>query len=396
MTDKSQAGRAYGLKAKGNYPAEALAKGEDDMAGAGGGLGYAPSASIARILSNSLESIAQGTSVGELFSYNIKTPVSIPRGKAALVPIVADKVDGERVLYFKRAITSKPMNAYYFKNSTNLTLEAGPVTFFEESTSLGEGLLKKELKTGMKEMIPYAVENGCSVESTANYRSLPVHKMTLANGVLTSSYYYLMESTYKVKNQTKEDYVLYLDHPKNSAYKLTDDSIKAEEELENEYRFKVKVDGNGTKEFKVQERTETYNTVYITQLSAEQMEVYLTQPQLNAKAKKFLEEVVKLKSEESKLRRQYNALEKEKRQLESDAGQYRENIKALTGVKRDEKVELSAKERTFREKCVDELSKISDRLVEIRSSMQELEENLRGVETKLVEKIQDLDRKSVV
>ncbi|OHB70388.1 MAG: hypothetical protein A2W23_07500 [Planctomycetes bacterium RBG_16_43_13] len=189
-----------------------------------------------------------------------------------------------------------------------------------------------------------------------------------------------MESTYKIKNQTKEDYVLYLDHPKNGGYKLTDDSTKAEEELDNDYRFKVKVSSGKTEEFKVQERTEVSNTVYIAQMSPEQIEVYLTQPQLSAKAKKFLEEVVKVKTEMTKTQREYNGLNKERQQLESDEGRYRSNINVLGS---------SPKERTLREKYVEQLDKLDNRLGELRVSMQEKEGSIRELETKLAEMVQE-------
>ena len=127
-----------------------------------------------------------GVEVGDLFAYQAKEKVSVKRGQAALVPILSERVDGgERVLFYRAAASLKPMNAFYFKNSTALTLEAGPVTVFDGSTCVGEGLLRKVLKKDMKDMIPYAVEAGVSVDRKVNQRSDPITKGTIANGVLT-------------------------------------------------------------------------------------------------------------------------------------------------------------------------------------------------------------------
>ncbi|MEK7448862.1 MAG: hypothetical protein AAB019_05190, partial [Planctomycetota bacterium] len=87
--------------------------------------------SMTEMLLSSVSSLATGVQVGELFSYDSKSSVSISRHKAAMVPIITDEVEGNKVLYYRSNISPRLMNSFYITNSTKLTLETGPVTFFE-------------------------------------------------------------------------------------------------------------------------------------------------------------------------------------------------------------------------------------------------------------------------
>ena len=82
----------------------------------------------------------------------------------------------------------------------------------------------------------------------------------------------------------------------------------------------------------------------------------------------------------TKTQREYNGLNKERQQLESDEGRYRSNINVLGS---------SPKERTLREKYVEQLDKLDNRLGELRVSMQEKEGSIRELETKLAEMVQE-------
>ncbi|MCK5579276.1 MAG: hypothetical protein KAI63_07120, partial [Planctomycetes bacterium] len=97
----------------------------------------APRKPLSQLLTSSISAIATGTNIGELFSYEAKTPITVKRHKAAMVPIITEKVAGDKILYYRSNISPRLMNAFYLTNSTDLTLETGPVTLFEGSTSVG-------------------------------------------------------------------------------------------------------------------------------------------------------------------------------------------------------------------------------------------------------------------
>jgi len=80
---------------------------------------------LAALLESSGARAAQGVKVGELFSYEPREPVSIPRGQAALVPIVSKRIAGRRVLVYQASFSPRPVNAWVLANDTDLTFEAG-------------------------------------------------------------------------------------------------------------------------------------------------------------------------------------------------------------------------------------------------------------------------------
>ena len=56
---------------------------------------------MGELFASSYDAAAQGASVGELFSYEAREKVSIPRGQAAMVPIISKQINGRRLLYFQ-------------------------------------------------------------------------------------------------------------------------------------------------------------------------------------------------------------------------------------------------------------------------------------------------------
>jgi hypothetical protein len=321
-----------------------------------------------------------GVDVGDLFAYQSREKVSVKRGQAALVPILSERVDGgERILYYRAAVSSKPMNAYYFKNSTALTLEAGPVTVFDGSTCVGEGLLRKVLKKDMKDMIPFAVEAGVSVERKVNQRSDPVTKAVIANGVMTLTYTQNYESTWAVKSQVQKDTVLYLDHPKTGGYKLAEPA-KAEDEVDGHYRFRLELKAGQTAEFKVRETMPASTTVSLLGTPAETIRFYLQQGYLTPRAKGLLDQLIAAQGEINRLRQREGDLASERTRITEDEQRVRQNLQVL----RDTPSELE-----LRKKYLAQLEKLESRLEVIRDDAKQTASTRQLAESELSKKVNE-------
>jgi len=321
-----------------------------------------------------------GVDVGDLFAYQSREKVSVKRGQAALVPILSERIDGgERILYYRAAVSSKPMNTYYFKNSTALTLEAGPVTLFDGSTCVGEGLMRKVMKKDMKDMIPYAIEAGVSVERKVNQRSDPVTKGVVANGVMTLSYTQNYESVYSIKSQVGRDTVLYLDHPKAGGYKLAE-PLKAEEEVDGHYRFKVEVKAGQTTELKVREAMPAATTISLLGTPAETIRFYLQQRYLSEAAKALLTQLIAAQGEINRLRQHENDLNAERTRITEDETRTRQNLQVL----RDTPTELE-----LRKKYLAQLERSETRLDQIRDDAKQTTAARQAAETDLSKKVGD-------
>jgi hypothetical protein len=335
---------------------------------------------FAEELESAVAPAVAGVEVGDLFAYQAKEKVSVKRGQAALVPILSERVEGgERILFYRGSVSAKPMNAYYFKNSTALTLEAGPVTVFDGSTCVGEGLLRKVLKKDMRDMIPYAVEAGVSIDRKVSQRSDPVTRGTIANGVLTLSYTQNYESVYSIKSQIGKDTVLYLDHPKTANFKLSEPA-KAEEEIDGHYRFKVEVKAGQTLELKVRESMPAVSSVSLLGTPAETIRFYLQQRYLSEAAKAMLQQLIATQGEINRLRQRESALGQERTRITEDQGRARENLRVL----RDTPSELE-----MRKKYLASIDKSEGRLEQINEEGRQAAAQRQQLESDLSKKVQD-------
>jgi hypothetical protein len=338
------------------------------------------SATLMEALENAVVPAAEGVEVGDLFAYQAKEKVSVKRGQAALVPILSERLDSaDRVLYWRAGAGERPLNSVLFKNTTSLTLEAGPVTLFDGSTCIGEGLLRRVLKKDMKDVVSYAVEAGVAVETRVNHRNDPVTRGRIANGVLTLTHTQNVESVYALKNQLAKDVVLHLDHARLGGFTLAEPA-KADEELDGQYRFKIDLKAGASLEHKVRETQPVSTTVALIQTPAETIRYYAQQRYLSEAAKKFLAELAQTQGDINRLRQEENEITQERARLNEDDGRIRQNL----GVLRADAAELE-----MRRKYLQRLQDSDTRQEQIKGLLKEKAQQRAGLERDLAKKVQD-------
>lgn len=337
----------------------------------------APGRALGGLLAGSMAPVTRGVEIGDLFAYEAKGPVSIKQGQAALVPILLEKLDqGRKVLYFRQQLSEHPSHAFYLANSTELTLEKGPITVFEGSTCLGEGMLQKTLKQGMHAVVPYALETGVEVEPRVESKNQPITRATLVNGVLTLEHAQIRETRYRLRNKTKKAHALILDHPKaGGSYKLVEPA-EADEELPAAYRFEVALAAGGERVHQVQERRRVDSQVSLVNQSASQIRFYLSQPYMSEKTRDFLQGIAGLMDERAERDRRVQSTRAEASRISKDQERLRKNIAIL----RD-----SPNERTMRDRYLTRLAQGDERLDKLEGEIrqataerQQLDQRIRG------------------
>src|SRR5262249_38338940 len=90
-------------------------------------------------LGGSVAAAASAAKLGDYFQYAIDRPVTLPRQKSALLPIVGKDVQASRVSIYNEGVQAKfPLLGLRFKNSAGLHLMQGPITVFEGSNYAGD------------------------------------------------------------------------------------------------------------------------------------------------------------------------------------------------------------------------------------------------------------------
>ena len=332
---------------------------------------------MAELAGQSMAAMATGTKVGELFSYHAREKVSIPRGKAAMVPIISQKVKGERVVYYKGVFSPKPVNAYVLKNDTDLTLEAGAITFFEESTSLGSGILSHVLIPGAKEILPFALDAAVTVTPELQSSRQPAYRGVLANGYLTLTSVEIMTNTWRIANKGKEEKTVLFDQPMNNEFKLTEPA-RAEDEVEGHYRFRVTVKAAESKEFKVIEHRDVDQTFFLTNLAEDKILFYAQQQYFSDKARAFFKELAGLQAQKADVVRQIQNIQGQTQRLTEEQSRLRQNLDTL---------HQSPSEETLRAKWVKSLSDAEEKLVALREQLDNLNAKQRTLEEQLSKKV---------
>ena len=251
---------------------------------------------------------AVGQEAGALFVYNIREPVTIKRDRSALLPIVNARVDGERVAVYNESVRREnPMEAIRIKNTTDLTLEGGPVTVIEENTYVGEALIST-IKPDEERYVSYAVDLGTRVDAQRGKSAEQIYKVTIANGILTRHLKLRETKSYALLNVEDKAKTLIIEHPRQPAgWKLVD-TPTPREETPNYYRFEVKLAAKkekpGKVEFKVTEET-TRRTEYhlVEGIGGDEVVFFLQQRLIDDKTRDFLDRITAMRSQVAELKK---------------------------------------------------------------------------------------------
>ena len=332
------------------------------------------------LLASSYDAAATGASVGELFSYEAREKVSVPRGQAAMVPILSKQINGRRLLYFKESFSPKPANAFVVRNDTDLTFEAGTITFFEGSTSLGEGILGHTLPPGSQEVVPYAQDASVDIIPRQKTHREPHFRGRLVDGILTLTSVETLTNDWKIVNRGKEAATLWLNQPKSAGFSLSKPE-KPLKEVDNHYRFEVPLKAGETVDFVIEEKRDVNEKVRLAQSGEEQIRFYAAQPYLSPGAKAFMMELSELMAKKAASQRQINEWTQQAKRLDEEQSRLRSNLQSL-------RTELP-KEQELRAKWVAALAANEDQLVERRAKLDEAGGNIRQLEESLAKKVRE-------
>ncbi len=350
---------------------------ENDSIGLGGGAGGSFGAGINKAL-QTVETGASGEALGEMFSYTIDKKVSIERGKSAMVPILKSPVEGDRVVYFNKNVSAHPMNAFHLENTTNLTLDAGPVTVFQEGASLGEALISEVMKPEMKTMLPYAVESGVQIRKTVKRERERIHRIEIKNGVLTGYRAHLRKTEYEIRNRVGKEKPVVIDHPEKEKYELKSPK-KASGKMDNFYRFEKKVGRQSTETLTVVEKRVVSRTQSLSGMNLQKIGFWLNQRELSESQKDLLNKMKNKMAKIQDLEQQKANARTKIQELTSDQKRYRQNMRSLTD---------SREERELRSKYVQKLKKAEQNIEKERERMDTLQKKIDTNHQKLKDLIE--------
>ncbi len=322
--------------------------------------------------------------IGELFEYKIDQPISIKRNSSALIPIVQSALEGETAsLYNAKTLRQNPMNAVYLTNSTGLTLEGGPITVIENGTYSGEAMTAR-IKPNEKRFITYAVDLGCRVETKTEEENQAAYQSEILNGEFRVHYKQSKTTKYILTNVSSRLKTIFIEHPidkdENKEWKLVN-TPNPVETTENYRRFKETIAANSTTEFTVTEELPDRDTFQLTNITNDNIIIWVRDKYLSPEMKKSLDGVIEIKAKIVTLNKQIQEKEDALRSFTQEQARMRENLKVL-GKSEEEKKLLA--------RYVNKISESEDQIEKTRTQENILVEQRSGIQRQLDDKIRSL------
>src|SRR5262249_12894550 len=197
-------------------------------------------------LGQGVQSAAAASQLGDFFQYVLNQPVSLPRQKSALLPIVNKEIDGTRLSIYNQAVHAKfPMLGYKLKNSSGLHLMQGPITVFEGSTYAGDARVQ-DVSPGDERLISYAVDLGTEVEAKSHVPPQRLVSLRIQRGILIQTNKVREEKTYTATNRSGQERTLWIEHPYRPEFTLVS-TEKPVERTQEVYRFEMKLPAEAKK-----------------------------------------------------------------------------------------------------------------------------------------------------
>jgi hypothetical protein len=310
---------------------------KDAKRGATEELMYERSKSVALNLAQSVNSAATASQLGDFFEYGIEHPVSLPRQKSAMLPIVGKDVEGIKVSIYNQGTHAKfPLHGLKFKNTTGLHLMQGPLTVFEGNSYAGDARIL-DLQPNEERLLSYAVDLGAEVEAVNPTSNGKLTKVKLYKGLVYSTTRVQEGKTYHAKNRSEQDRLLIIEHPYRPEFSLVKanyvdatkktSEIKPSERARDVYRFEVSAPAGKTVTTDVLEERDVISTVELNNTNDDTIRYFLGQTIASSKVKEALQKTMAMKGKLSTTRQDLAQVEKQLKVVTDDQARLRANLK---------------------------------------------------------------------
>ena len=279
-------------------------------------------------LGKGVASSATAGELGDFFQYVIDHPVTLPRQKSAMLPIVQKEVQAARVSIYNQGVQAKhPLLGLKFQNTTGMHLMQGPITVFEGSSYAGDARIL-DITPKDERLISYAIDLGTEVEPIAKTPPQRLTKVKINKGIIYQTTRVREEKTYNVKNRSEHDRVVLIEHPYRADFNLVSKD-KPAERARDVYRFELKVPSGQSASEEVIEEKDVNTSITLTNSDDNQMRFFLSQPIVSEAVKSALTKAIELKGKMDNARREIQQLEKQLKDITDDQTRLRANLREM-------------------------------------------------------------------
>jgi hypothetical protein len=280
----------------------------------------------------SVQAQASGKDAGDLFVYAIDAKLTLPRGEAAMVPIVSQNVAGESITIVQSNgnnpnETIVPQNGFCLRNDSKLRLQGGPITVYNGGIYGGDALIQN-VSAGEAKLIAYGLDldTVAKLESADQQSSLVLIK---SNG---SQIQFQRKATYTQKyllrNKSDKTKTIFIQQPTMTGWKLVDEKQRYEKAIDGD-RFRVEVGPKKSQEYSIVWEQIQYQGVAIGDFDFGNLDYYLAQKVISPELKAKLSVVAAKKARITEIQNQIAAQNAAMKTISEDQTRLRENMRVL-------------------------------------------------------------------
>jgi hypothetical protein len=306
----------------------ALQNGQSVGGGGGvGGGGISSENGYAIDATRSISSLASAAEVGELFQYIVGN-VSLQRQHSAMIPILTDPIEVERVSIYNQSVMPRnPLNGARIKNTTAKHLLAGPVTVIDQGSYAGDAQIDN-VPPGQERLLSYGVDLQMLVDATDNSEQSLLQTGKIVKGVLTITNKEVRTQNYVAENKSDHTKTLVVEHPRQSGWDLVD-TLKPMETTDAVYRFKGDIAAGEKNTLKVTEQMITDQEVALLASTPDQFLLYSTSSQIPKPVQDALNKVIQLKSALTDTQQQIDQSKAKLADITTEQNRIREDMRAV-------------------------------------------------------------------
>ncbi len=187
-----------------------------------------------------IKSVATGDEVGDYFQYTIDQKVSLARQKSAMLPILDQTIEGQKVSIYNESVQAKhPLLGVKLKNTSGQPLTQGPITVYDGGVFGGDTRIL-DVQPGEDRLLSYALDQGTEVKTEIKSAPSPDMIFRIGSDSLSARYFVRQTKTYTIKNRSAHDRIVIIEHPIKPDWKLFEPKEPIEQ-TRDLYRFQVSV-----------------------------------------------------------------------------------------------------------------------------------------------------------
>ena len=307
--------------------AEPMAAAMGGMGGGMGGMGNGVDLGMG-FAGGAVQSVAEAGDLGGFFRYEIAAPVSIGRQRSAMLPIVAERIDVERVsIYDEQVLDKHPLAGLRLVNSTRQNLMHGPLTVYDAGAYAGDAQIE-DMPPGSERLVSYAVDLDVEVNPREEPQPERIVSVRLVKGTLVVTRTLVRRKVFEIRNSGDEEVNLLVEHPREEGWNVVTPE-KAAETTRDRRRFAVTAQPGKPVALEVTEERQMDEHLAVMNTDDDTILLFTSAKETSPQVKQAIEAVVGRKREIARFVQERTRREQEVQTVAQEQDRIRQNMAQL-------------------------------------------------------------------